>query len=66
MLGLTILFLLKNVFLTGWHNFTTELQHKILSRMRGLGMTPVLPAFAGHVPKGMIDLYKPNYTEQYW
>ena len=57
---------MKDGFLTGWHNFTTELQHKILSRMRGLGMTPVLPAFAGHVPKGMIDLYKPNYTEQYW
>lgn len=31
-----------------WHNFTLELQHKTLERMKGLGMTPVLPAFAGH------------------
>jgi alpha-N-acetylglucosaminidase len=27
-----------------------ELQKKILDRERGLGMTPVLPAFTGHVP----------------
>lgn len=28
-------------------------QHRILDRMRALGMTPVLPAFAGHVPKAI-------------
>jgi alpha-N-acetylglucosaminidase len=28
-----------------------ELQKKILARMLALGMVPVLPAFAGHVPK---------------
>ena len=27
-----------------------DLQRKILKRMRSLGMTPVLPCFAGHVP----------------
>jgi Alpha-N-acetylglucosaminidase (NAGLU) tim-barrel domain len=54
------------MFLTltpGWHSFTVDLQHKILDRMRGFGMTPILPAFAGHVPKVLIDIYKPNYTE---
>ena len=29
-----------------------ELQKKILKRERSFGMTPVLPAFAGHTPKG--------------
>ena len=53
----------KSQSLAGWHTFTVDLQHKILDRMRGLGMTPILPAFAGHVPKGLIDLFKPNYTE---
>uniref|UniRef100_H3A9S5 N-acetyl-alpha-glucosaminidase n=1 Tax=Latimeria chalumnae TaxID=7897 RepID=H3A9S5_LATCH len=28
-------------------------QHSILDRMRSLGMIPVLPAFAGHVPKAI-------------
>lgn len=30
-----------------------ELQKKIVERMRALGMKPVLPAFAGHVPKAL-------------
>ncbi|XP_030852816.1 alpha-N-acetylglucosaminidase [Strongylocentrotus purpuratus] len=34
-----------------WHTNQLALQHKILKRMRELGMIPVLPAFAGHVPK---------------
>ena len=34
----------------GWHKFTLGLQHSILERMRGFGMTPVLPAFSGFVP----------------
>ncbi|MDP3444764.1 MAG: alpha-N-acetylglucosaminidase TIM-barrel domain-containing protein, partial [Ignavibacteria bacterium] len=33
------------------HQF--ELQKKILARERSFGMTPVLPAFAGHVPKAI-------------
>lgn len=28
-------------------------QHRILERMRSFGMTAVLPAFAGHVPKAI-------------
>ena len=30
-----------------------ELQRRILERMRSLGMTPVLPAFAGFVPPAL-------------
>lgn len=33
-----------------WIDSQAELQKKILERERSLGMTPVLPAFAGHVP----------------
>ena len=39
-----------------WHKFTIQLQHQILDRMRGLGITPVLPAFAGHIPKSLLKL----------
>ena len=39
-----------------------ELQKQILARMRSFGMTPVLPAFAGHVPNGLQKLHP---TEQY-
>jgi alpha-N-acetylglucosaminidase len=35
----------------------TELQKKILERERSFGMTPVLPAFAGHVPKVIKEKY---------
>ncbi|PKQ64089.1 hypothetical protein BZG01_14990 [Labilibaculum manganireducens] len=37
------------------HQF--KLQKKILERERSLGMTPVLPAFAGHVPKVINEKY---------
>ncbi|PXA89773.1 alpha-N-acetylglucosaminidase [Caulobacter sp. D5] len=36
---------------TAWIDKKKDLQVKILSRMRGLGMTPILPAFGGYVPK---------------
>jgi alpha-N-acetylglucosaminidase len=36
-----------------------ELQKKILERERSLGMTPVLPAFTGHVPPAFKDKF-PN------
>ncbi|MEZ4907791.1 MAG: alpha-N-acetylglucosaminidase [Saprospiraceae bacterium] len=36
-----------------------DLQKKILDRERSFGMTPVLPAFAGHVPKAIKEKY-PN------
>ena len=37
------------------HQF--ELQKKILKRERSFGMTPVLPAFAGHVPKAIKEQF---------
>ncbi|XP_031787626.1 alpha-N-acetylglucosaminidase isoform X1 [Nasonia vitripennis] len=40
-----------------WHNHTIQLQHSIVRRMRELGITPVLPAFAGHVPRDFIRVF---------
>ncbi|XP_026666657.1 alpha-N-acetylglucosaminidase [Ceratina calcarata] len=40
-----------------WHEKSVELQHQILDRMRELGMIPVLPAFAGHVPRAFPRLF---------
>ena len=34
-----------------------ELQKRILERERAFGMTPVLPAFAGHVPRAIRDQF---------
>ena len=48
----------------GWHKASVELQHKILDRMRNLGMMPILPGFNGYVPKAFVDKHKVNYTEQ--
>lgn len=39
-----------------WLNDQLILQHKILDRMRALGMIPVLPGFAGHVPEALSRL----------
>lgn len=53
-----------------------DLQKQILGRMRELGMTPVLPAFAGYVPKAFAEkhgdarIYKmrawEGFHETYW
>ncbi|KAH1028716.1 hypothetical protein HUJ05_002046 [Dendroctonus ponderosae] len=40
-----------------WHNKSLILQHQILDRMRGLGIIPILPAFAGQVPRAFKVLY---------
>ena len=40
----------------GWIDGQAELQKKILKRERELNMTPVLPAFAGHVPAELADV----------
>lgn len=40
-----------------WHKGQIELQHRILERMRSLGMKPICPAFAGFVPEGVKRLY---------
>ncbi|XP_061565286.1 alpha-N-acetylglucosaminidase-like [Cololabis saira] len=40
-----------------WHVNQLALQMKILSRMRAFGMIPVLPAFSGNVPPGILRLF---------
>lgn len=42
-----------------WLDGQAELQKKILDRERALNMRPVLPAFAGHVPRQLKDMF-PN------
>ncbi|XP_021363581.1 alpha-N-acetylglucosaminidase-like isoform X1 [Mizuhopecten yessoensis] len=42
-----------------WINQQLVLQHKILDRARELGMIPVLPGFAGHVPSAITRIF-PN------
>ena len=42
-----------------WHANQLALQHKIVARMQELGMTPVFPAFAGHVPENFTRIF-PN------
>jgi len=38
---------------TQWLDDQHQLQLNILNRLRSLGMTPVLPTFAGHVPSAL-------------
>lgn len=40
-----------------WHSEQIALQHRILERMKSLGMKPVCPGFAGFVPKELMRLY---------
>ncbi|MDO4511423.1 MAG: alpha-N-acetylglucosaminidase TIM-barrel domain-containing protein [Bacteroidales bacterium] len=40
-----------------WLDGQVKLQQQILARERALNMRPVLPAFAGHVPKQLCDLF---------
>lgn len=50
-----------------WHNDQLQLAHKILNRMRALGMKPICPAFAGFVPQGLQKLFpKAHITETSW
>jgi hypothetical protein len=47
-----------------WRQGQLELGQQIVGRMRDLGMTTVLPGFAGHVPPAMKQLYpKANITQ---
>lgn len=41
----------------GWIDSQAELQKKILRRERQLNMKPVLPAFGGHVPEQLAEIY---------
>ncbi|XP_034050291.1 alpha-N-acetylglucosaminidase-like [Thalassophryne amazonica] len=40
-----------------WHVNQLLLQFKILKRMRSFGMIPVLPAFSGNIPEGILRLF---------
>jgi alpha-N-acetylglucosaminidase len=40
-----------------WHASQIALQHKILDRMRELGMEPVVQSFAGFVPRGFARIH---------
>jgi len=46
-----------------WIDQHAELGSRILSRQRELGMTPVLPAFSGHVPEGLAPA---RVTQRFW
>lgn len=40
-----------------WHKDQIVLQHKILKRMKDLGMKPICPGFAGFIPEAMKRIY---------
>uniref|UniRef100_A0A8B9PGP1 Alpha-N-acetylglucosaminidase n=1 Tax=Apteryx owenii TaxID=8824 RepID=A0A8B9PGP1_APTOW len=40
-----------------WHLKQLYVQYRVLERMRSLGMITVLPAFAGHVPQGVLRAF---------
>jgi len=44
-----------------WHTDQVALQHKVLKRMRELGMQPIVQSFAGFVPKAIKRIY-PDIT----
>lgn len=52
-----------------WIESHEALQKQILERQRGLGMTPILPAFTGHVPPAFkekfpaVNLQKTNWVD---
>ena len=41
----------------GWHEGQIALQHRLVDRMRALGMHPVFPAFSGVVPPALLRRY---------
>ena len=50
-----------------WINNENSLQKKILERERGLGMTPVLQGFTGHIPKALVTKNPGlRYTNLVW
>lgn len=50
-----------------WHADQVALEHKILDRMKALGMKPITPAFAGFVPQAITRLYPDEkITETTW
>lgn len=55
---------LERVVPKEWLDKQRKLQQRILDRERSLGMRPVLPAFAGHVPAKLKELF-PNADIKY-
>ncbi len=50
-----------------WHKQQIQLQHRILTRMRKLGMKPICPGFAGFVPQTIKRVYPDvNLIETSW
>lgn len=46
-----------------WHRDQIALQHQILARMREYEMSPIMPAFAGFVPRGIEKVFPHAKTE---
>lgn len=40
-----------------WHRLQIALQHKILKRMKSLGMKPICPGFSGFIPEAFKRIY---------
>lgn len=50
-----------------WQTSQIELQHKILKRMKELGMNPIVPAFAGFVPEAFVKKHgEISFTHLKW
>lgn len=50
-----------------WHKDQIALQHKILDRMRALGMKPICPGFPGFIPQAFRRLYPDlNIVQTEW
>lgn len=50
-----------------WHKDQIALQHKILDRMRSLGMKPICPGFAGFLPPEIKRIYpEANVVQSEW
>lgn len=55
-----------NDFPLSYFDKQIELTHKILDRLKDLGMTPIIQAFAGFVPEEITDLYDVKLTHLDW
>lgn len=50
-----------------WHRQQVELQHKILDRMRSLGMKPICPGFPGFIPEAFKRIHPElNIITTHW
>lgn len=49
-----------------WHKRQISLEHQVLSRMKELGIDPILPAFSGFVPQAFISKYQVPVSQLKW